>query len=58
MAKGIECYRILFPKGMDANEYALKVTPAAKSSGACCSARRSGWARARRRTETRGMQRQ
>jgi DNA primase catalytic core len=30
---GIECYRIEFPKGMDANEYALKVTPAAKSLG-------------------------
>ena len=27
------CYRILFPKGMDANEYALKVGPAAKSLG-------------------------
>jgi DNA primase catalytic core len=30
---GIECYRIQFPKGMDANEYALKVTPAPKSLG-------------------------
>ncbi len=30
---GLDCYRILFPKGMDANEYALKVTPAAKSLG-------------------------
>ena len=30
---GIECYRVLFPKGMDANEYALKVTPAPKSLG-------------------------
>ncbi|WP_426194221.1 CHC2 zinc finger domain-containing protein [Massilia sp. DWR3-1-1] len=30
---GIECYRIELPKGMDANEYALKVTPAAKSLG-------------------------
>lgn len=28
---GIECYRILFPKGMDVNEYALKMTPARKS---------------------------
>lgn len=34
MAAGIECYRIQFPKGMDANEYALKVQPAAKSLGA------------------------
>ena len=33
MAMGIECFRVQFPKGMDANEYALKVTPAAKSLG-------------------------
>lgn len=33
MAEGLDCYRILFPKGMDANEYALKVGPAAKSLG-------------------------
>jgi DNA primase catalytic core len=33
VAAGIECFRVLFPKGMDANEYALKVTPAAKSLG-------------------------
>ena len=33
MHEGIECYRIQFPQGMDANEYALKVTPAAKSLG-------------------------
>jgi DNA primase len=32
-AAGLECYRVQFPKGMDANEYALKVTPAAKSLG-------------------------
>jgi len=30
---GIACYRILFPKGMDANEYARQVTPAQKSLG-------------------------
>jgi len=30
-AHGIECYRVKFPWGMDANEYASKVTPAAKS---------------------------
>jgi len=30
---GIECFRVEFPKGMDANAYALKVTPAAKSLG-------------------------
>ena len=33
IAEGLDCFRILFPKGMDANEYALKVTPAAKSLG-------------------------
>jgi len=32
-AAGIDCYRIQFPKGMDANEYAIKVTPAPKSLG-------------------------
>jgi DNA primase catalytic core len=31
MEMGIECFRVLFPKGMDANEYSLKVQPAAKS---------------------------
>ncbi len=30
-AAGMQVWRIEFPKGMDANEYALKVTPAAKS---------------------------
>jgi DNA primase catalytic core len=33
IAEGIECFRVQFPKGMDANEYALKVQPAAKSLG-------------------------
>lgn len=33
MAMGIDCYRVLFPKNMDANEYALKVQPAPKSLG-------------------------
>src|SRR5271170_7161909 len=33
MQTGIECFRVLFPKEMDANAYALKVTPAAKSLG-------------------------
>lgn len=28
---GIDCFRILFPKGMDANEYALKMSPPQKS---------------------------
>jgi DNA primase catalytic core len=33
MEMGVECFRVEFPKGMDANEYARKVTPAAKSLG-------------------------
>ncbi len=33
MGMGVECFRVQFPKGMDANEYARKVTPAAKSLG-------------------------
>jgi len=39
--EGITCYRTLFPHGMDANEYALKVTPAAKSLGVLI--RKAGW---------------
>ena len=31
MAEGLDCYRTHFPKGMDANEYALAVQPAEKS---------------------------
>jgi DNA primase len=31
LADGIECYRVLFPRGMDANEYALKLTPPERS---------------------------
>jgi len=30
---GIECFRVQFPRNMDANEYAQKVTPAPKSLG-------------------------
>ena len=33
MGMGIECFRVQFPKGMDANEYALKTQPAAKALG-------------------------
>jgi DNA primase catalytic core len=33
LAEGIACSRIQFPKGMDANEYALKVQPAEASLG-------------------------
>jgi DNA primase len=31
MAAGVECFRVLFPKGMDANDYVRKVKPAALS---------------------------
>jgi DNA primase len=31
VSMGIDCYRVLFPKGMDANECGCKVRPAAKS---------------------------
>ena len=31
--EGLECYRLLFPKGMDANAYACAVKPAEKSLG-------------------------
>jgi hypothetical protein len=33
MQSGLECFRVEFPKGMDANEYALLTKPAAKSPG-------------------------
>lgn len=33
IAEGIACSRVLFPKGMDANEYARRVQPAATSLG-------------------------
>jgi len=33
LGQGIECYRVKFPPGMDANEYARKVTPSTKSLG-------------------------
>jgi DNA primase len=32
-AQGIECFRVQFPKGMDANEYACKVQPADNGLG-------------------------
>lgn len=41
MAAGIECWRIQFPKGMDANSYALKVLPAVKSLGIAI--RKAAW---------------
>jgi DNA primase len=33
MSEGFDCYRCRFPKGMDANEYALAVKPAVHSLG-------------------------
>ncbi len=33
MGRGIECFRVLFPRGMDANAFSLKVTPAVQSLG-------------------------
>ena len=33
MSEGLDCFRLLFPKGMDANEYARAVKPAEKSLG-------------------------
>jgi DNA primase len=33
MAEGLECFRLSFPKGMDANAYACTVKPAEKSLG-------------------------
>jgi DNA primase len=33
MAEGLDCFRLLFPKGEDANSYALAVRPAAKALG-------------------------
>jgi DNA primase len=33
MGMGIDCYRVLFPKTMDANDYGCKVKPTAKSIG-------------------------
>jgi DNA primase catalytic core len=41
MGEGIECWRVQFPHGMDANEYALKVTPANRSLGVAI--RKSAW---------------
>ena len=33
IAEGLECFRVLFPRGMDANEYAKKVQPPAVTLG-------------------------
>ena len=42
---GIECFRVQFPRGQDANEFALKQQPAAHWLGMYLSARH-GWAKA------------
>ncbi len=39
--EGLECWRVQFPHGLDANEYALKVTPANRSLGVAI--RKSVW---------------
>jgi DNA primase catalytic core len=49
-AAGIATARVLFPKGMDANEYALKVQPAEKSLGTAL--RSAGWTGAGKRVPT------
>jgi DNA primase catalytic core len=41
LSEGIDCYRVQFPKGMDANEYALAVQPATKSLGVAI--RKAAW---------------
>ena len=41
IAEGLACYRIEFPKAMDANAYALKLTPATKSLGVLI--RKAAW---------------
>ncbi len=40
-AEGFECWRVLFPRGMDANEYACKVLPASRSLGVAL--RQAAW---------------
>ena len=41
MAEGMECCRVVFPKGLDANAYALKLTPAHHSLALVL--RQAGW---------------
>jgi DNA primase catalytic core len=54
MQMGIECFRILFPKGMDANEYSCKVQPAAKSLGVLLN--KAEWLGKGKRPEPRSME--
>ena len=44
-AHGIEVFRVKFPHGMDANEYACKVTPADKSLALLVELSRLAWCR-------------
>ena len=41
MAEGIECFRVQFPKGMDANEYALQGDAGGEEPGRRCSGTRA-----------------
>ena len=43
---GIDCYRVQFPKGMDANEYALQSAARGEESGHPVEQGARGWARA------------
>jgi DNA primase catalytic core len=54
IAMGIECFRVQFPKGMDANEYSLKVQPAAKSMAVLLN--KSEWLGKGQRPETRSIE--
>jgi DNA primase catalytic core len=54
MQMGIECFRVLFPKGMDANEYSLKVQPAAKSLGVLLN--KAEWLGKGKRPESRSVE--
>ncbi len=54
MQMGIECFRVLFPKDMDANAYALKVQPAARSLGVLLN--KAEWLGKGQRPEPRGLE--
>jgi DNA primase catalytic core len=54
MQMGIECFRVQFPKDMDANAYALKVQPAKKSLGLLLN--RAEWLGKGQRPEPRNME--
>ncbi|MGC8478279.1 MAG: toprim domain-containing protein, partial [Acetobacteraceae bacterium] len=54
MGMGVECFRVQFPKGMDANEYARKVTPGAKSLGVLLN--RAEWLGKGKRPEPRSIE--